>query len=187
MTSTVPDEGRLLPPTQLDRFRAPPRHGTLPGLLGGFGFLLLVACTPGPPLAEEDSRALADTLTALIQDAYDFSRSGTLDRMIALYADTDGVISASGGQITVSADSVREGIRRFWELAGQNMGNARWIWGEVHVDRLSGDAAVLTATWTIPHTAPDGEAHVLEGAWTAVFRRVAGNWKIVHEHLSAPS
>jgi ketosteroid isomerase-like protein len=66
------------------------------------------------------------------------------------------------------------------------MRDAKWVWGDVHVDRLSGDAAVLTATWSIPHIAPNDRPHVIRGAWTAVFRRIAGKWMIVVEHLSVP-
>jgi ketosteroid isomerase-like protein len=145
----------------------------------------LAGCGAQERATAADDAVLRDTLAALIADAYDFSRPGAVDRMIALYSDRDRVVSASGGQITASADSVRAGILRFWEQAGRNMRDARWEWEEVHVDPLGTDAAVLTATWSIPHIAPDGRPHVLEGAWTAVFRRVGGEWKIVHEHLSA--
>jgi ketosteroid isomerase-like protein len=145
----------------------------------------MTACAP-PSNASGDTDALADTLMALIGNAYDFDRPGVLDRMTALYPDSERVVSASGGQITLSADSVREGIVRFWEDAGRNMRNARWIWGDVHVDRLGPAAAVLTASWSIPHLTPDGQPHLIEGAWTAVFRNLGGEWKIVHEHLSVP-
>jgi ketosteroid isomerase-like protein len=55
----------------------------------------------------------------------------------------------------------------------------------VYVERLGEDAAVLTATWSVPHIAPDGKRHVIGGAWTAVFRRINGRWKVVQEHLSS--
>jgi ketosteroid isomerase-like protein len=145
----------------------------------------VAGCAASPSDAGDDA-ALADTLSTLIADAYDFARPGTLERMIDLYDTSDRVVSASGGQVTASADSVRSGIVRFWEQAGQNMRDAEWRWDEVHVERLGGEAAVLTGTWSIPHIALDGQPHVIEGAWTAVFRRIGGEWKIVHEHLSAP-
>jgi ketosteroid isomerase-like protein len=155
-------------------------------------WLILIALSVGvlgcaqPSSDSGDDAALADTLGTLIADAYDFGRPGTLERMIELYDTSERVVSASGGQVTASADSVRSGIVRFWEQAGQNMRDAEWRWDEVHVERLGGEAAVLTGTWSIPHIAPDGQPHVIEGAWTAVFRRIGGEWKIVHEHLSAP-
>jgi ketosteroid isomerase-like protein len=96
------------------------------------------------------------------------------------------VVSASGGQFTDSGDSLRSGIRTFWETAGKNMQGPKWVWEKVDVERLAPDAAVLTATWSIPHIAPTGRPHTIRGAWTAVFRNIGGRWMIVVEHLSTP-
>lgn len=155
---------------------------------GRFALLLvvLVACTAPPGQSEGNDAALADTLKARIAAAYDFTRPGAVERMNALYPDSGRVISASGGQIVASADSLRAGIAAFWENVGQNMRDPKWVWGDVYVERLSRDAAVLTATWSIPHITPTGRPHVIQGAWTAVFRREKGEWLIVMEHLSAP-
>lgn len=148
--------------------------------------VVLAGCAGQPSLSSQHAAALADTLKARIEDAYDFSRPGVADRMAALYPDTGRVISASGGQVSASADSLRAGIVTFWQDVGMHMRDAKWVWGEVHVDPLGPDAAVLTATWSIPHIAPTGRPHVIRGAWTAVFRRRAGTWMIVTEHLSVP-
>ena len=145
---------------------------------------LALACSGTPRPASGPDAALADTLGQLIQHAYDFSRPGAVQRMTSLYPDSGRVISASGGQLITSADSVRSGIREFWDDVGRNMRSARWEWNSVYVDRLGPDAAVLTGTWSIPHIAPNNQPHVIRGAWTAVFRRVDGRWKIVQEHLS---
>lgn len=159
--------------------------GKVTGVLAWMLVSAAAGCDAPPPRAAGDA-ALADTLRARIEAAYDFSRPGVVDRMNDLYPDTGRVISASGGQVIASADSLRAGIAAFWRDAGQNMREARWEWGDVHVDRLSDDAAVLTATWSIPHIAPTGNPHTIRGAWTAVFRRIAGRWMIVVEHLSVP-
>jgi hypothetical protein len=141
------------------------------------------AALPASGLADA---ALADTLKARIADAYDFSRPGVAERMSALYPATGRVVSASGGEIVSSGDSLRAGIAAFWTNTGQNMRDAKWVWDEVYVDRLGPDGAVLTGRWSIPHIAPTGRPHVLQGAWTAVFRRIGGTWLIVAEHLSTP-
>lgn len=155
---------------------------TAPCLLLG-----LFACSPSSDhRVFGNDAALADTLKARIEEAYDFTRPGVIERMNGLYPDTGRVISASGGHIIASADSLRAGIAAFWKNVGSNMRDAKWVWGDVYVDRLDRDAAVLTATWSIPHIAPDGHPHVIQGAWTAVFRRMNGKWMIVVEHLSTP-
>ena len=147
--------------------------------------LLLPGCRPSPVVLESDAE-LADTLKARIAEAYDFTRPGAVERMSGLYPDSGRVISVSAGQIVSSIDSLRSGIRAFWDNVGRNMRNPTWQWGEVYVERLGADAAVLTATWAIPHIAPTGNPHVIRGAWTAVFRRIRGRWLIVMEHLSTP-
>ena len=146
----------------------------------------VVACSPARTARVGNDPALADTLKALIEAAYDFTAPDVATRMAGLYADSGLVVSASGGQIIASADSIRAGIADFWKNAGRNMRNPRWEWGRVYVERLGADAAVLTATWSIPHIAPTNRPHVIEGAWTAVFRYLEGGWKIVAEHLSVP-
>jgi ketosteroid isomerase-like protein len=103
---------------------------------------------------------------------------------MSLYPDSGQVISASGGQVTASRDSLQAGIRAFWDNVGRNMRDPEWTWGPMHVDLLSSDAAVLTTTYRVPHLTPAGEPHVIAGAWTAVFQRRAGRWVIVQEHLS---
>jgi hypothetical protein len=148
--------------------------------------VLVWGCAAPPPRPETSDAALADTLKARIAEAYDFSRPGAVERMISLYPGTGRVLSASGGRILASGDSVRAGIATFWQNVGQNMRKARWVWGEVYVDRLGPDAAVLTGTWSIPHIAPTGHPHTIQGAWTALFKRISGTWMIVTEHLSAP-
>jgi hypothetical protein len=148
--------------------------------------LVILACDRSAPELAGNDTALADTLKQLIEHAYDFTAADPIARMIALYPDTGRIVSASGGQVSASADSLRQGITAFWQNVGRNMRNPRWDWGAVYAERLSRDAAVLTATWSIPHIAPTDSLHVIEGAWTAVFRRLNGEWKIVQEHLSVP-
>ncbi|MGH7465704.1 MAG: DUF4440 domain-containing protein, partial [Longimicrobiales bacterium] len=142
-------------------------------LLAGAVAGAMAGCAPAST-DPQGTAALQDTLMERIAHAYDFTRPGVVERMTALYPDTGRVISASGGYVTSTVDSLRQGLAQFWANVGVNMSDPRWEWGDVHVDRLSDDAAVLTGTWSIPHIAPTGRPHTIRGAWTAVFRRVDG-------------
>ena len=64
------------------------------------------------------------------------------------------------------------------------MRRPRWEWDEMVVDVLSRDAVVITARYRVPHWTPDGNPHVIGGAWTTVWTRREGRWVIVQEHLS---
>lgn len=138
----------------------------------------------GPALDPARRQAVADTLTSMIRSAYDLESKDVVASFMSLYPDTGRVISASGGRVTTTRDSLEAGIKSFWEYVGRNMQDPKWIWGKPFVDVLSPDAAVVTTTYRVPHRTPAGEPHVVAGAWTAVFARRGGKWVIVQEHLS---
>ena len=127
----------------------------------------------------------ARTLRREIAAAYDLAKPGdAVVRLMSLYPATGTIVSASGGRVSVSRDSLEAGVRAFWDNVGKNMRDPTWTWGAMHVDVLARDAAVLTTTYRVPHLTPRGVPHVIAGAWTAVFQRRAGKWVIIQEHLS---
>jgi ketosteroid isomerase-like protein len=146
----------------------------------------LAACRPDerPRVSEAQRAAIADSLREVMIAAADLSTGDVVRHLMSLYPDSGRVVSASAGRVTTSRDTLEASIRTFWENVGRNMREPRWTWGAMHVDVLGPDAAVLTATYSIPHRTPRGAPHVVGGAWTAVFERRGGRWVIVQEHLS---
>ena len=160
-------------------------HRTIPflAMLGG----LLAGCAPrvDTPLSTVERAAVADTLRSMIVSAYDLTKEGdAVARMMSLYPDTGHIVSASGGRVSISRDSLEAGIRAFWQYVGRNMRDPIWMWDSMHVDVLARDAAVVTATYRVPHLTPGGARHTIAGAVTAAFQRRDGRWAVVHEHLS---
>ena len=147
--------------------------------------LAVAGCARGERQLSPGRRAQITTqIEREVRDAYDLSKPGVETRLLSLYADTGRLVSAAGGQMLTSRDSLFAGIRYFWQNVGSNMRNPRWIWDRMVVDVVAPDVAVMTATYHIPHLNPRGQPHVLGGAWTAVFVERNGEWKIVDEHLS---
>jgi ketosteroid isomerase-like protein len=146
----------------------------------------VTGCQPAASATIDQARreAIADSLTGLIRAAYDLQAPDVVARLMSLYPDSGRVISASGGRVTTTQDSLEAGIRAFWTYVGRNMQEPKWTWGTPQVDVLSPDAAVVTTTYRVPHRTPAGEPHTIAGAWTAVFARRDGRWVIVQEHLS---
>ena len=146
----------------------------------------IAGCQPASGALPDPARqkAIGDTLTALIRSAYDLKAKDVVGRLMSLYPDSGRVISASGGRVTTTRDSLEAGIKSFYDYVGRNMQDPTWIWGRPQIDVLSPDAAVVTTTYRVPHRTPTGAPHTIAGAWTAVFARRAGRWVIVQEHLS---
>jgi hypothetical protein len=148
--------------------------------------LIAIGCTStgGGELTAAQSEAIRAEIETAMRNAYDLSKPNVAERMLALYPKSGRVISATGGRILSSRDSLEMGIRYFWSNVGSNMRQPRWVWERFYVDVLSPTAAVVTATYRVPHMTPRNEPHELGGAMTAVFEKRGGRWVIVQEHLS---
>lgn len=146
--------------------------------------LFLGACVRDGPLSDAERKRIVTEVEGALRDAYDLSTPEVTERMLALYPREGRVISANAGRASASRDSLEIGIRYFWDNVGVNMRDPRWVWDSFHTDVLARDAAVVTATYHIPHRNPNDQPHVLGGAMTAVFQKRDGRWVIVQEHLS---
>lgn len=124
------------------------------------------------------------TIKSEVIAAYDFTKPNVVQRLMALYTPNARIISASGGRIVASRDSLQAGIQTFWDNVGRNMRDPKVEWTAMYIDVLSPNSAVMTATYRIPHHQPNGLPHVIGGAWTAAFELIGGRWLIVQEHLS---
>jgi hypothetical protein len=154
----------------------------LVGLASGFALTCGQGADAG--LTDDERRTIATTIEQRVKTAYDLGAPDVLAGMLSLYPREGPVYSASGGSVTTTRDSLEAAIRQFWNYVGRNMRDPKWEWTTMRVDVLSRNSAVMTATYRVPHLTPNGEPHVIGGAWTAVFARKNGEWVIVHEHLS---
>jgi hypothetical protein len=146
---------------------------------------VLSSCaTSSDNLTDAQRMAITAEVETALREAYDLSKPNVSDRMLALYPKTGRVVSTTAGRASESRDSLEAGIRYFWDNVGVNMKQPKWEWGRFYVDVLSPTAAVVTATYTIPHLNPSNQPHVLGGAMTAAMVKRDGRWVVVQEHLS---
>jgi hypothetical protein len=159
-----------------------------PSRLSALSILLLLGpalgCTDPQSVSSGARRAIADSLSRLVINAYDFARPDVAARLLSLYPDSGRVISAAAGRVTATRSALTVAVSGFWERVGQNMQGPRFVLGSSYVDVITRDAAVMTFTYSIPHHTPRGLAHTVSGAWTTLWRRQGGRWMIVQEHLS---
>jgi hypothetical protein len=140
---------------------------------------------PDAALSETERTRIAELVEQRLKTAYDLSQGDVVERLMSVYPPSGReVVSAAGGRVTASRDTLEAGVRSFWETTGRYMKNPRWEWGPMHIEVLSRNAAVLTTTYVVPHLTPEDEPHIIGGAWTALWKRIDGNWYIVREHLS---
>lgn len=146
----------------------------------------LSACVPaaGTTVTASEAAAIADSIRAVVREAYDLSRDSVPERMLSVYPASGRVVSATAGRVSASRDSLRMAVDAFWDGVGQFMVNPTWKWDEILVDVIDRNAAVMTARYTVPHWTDRGTPHVIGGVWTAVWQRRDGRWVVTNEHLS---
>jgi hypothetical protein len=144
------------------------------------------ACGPETPrpVSADQRKAVSDSLRHLVINVYDLSKPNVVNRLMSLYPATGPVYSTSAGHVSTTRAELRNQIATFWQYVGSNMRNPKWEWTSMYFDVLAPDAAVMTATYRIPHINPHGMPHVIGGAWTAVFVNRGGHWVVIQEHLS---
>ena len=154
-------------------------------VLGGAA-LAQFACGPDAsrPVTETQRKAVTDSLRHLVTNTYDLSKPDVVARLMSLYPTTGPVYSTSAGHVSTTRADLQNQIGAFWQYVGSNMRSPKWEWTSMYFDVLAPDAAVMTATYTIPHINPRGMPHVIGGAWTAVFVNRGGRWMVIQEHLS---
>ena len=146
----------------------------------------LTACDSqsGGTLSDTEKKTIADSLETLVRNSYDLAGANAVQRMMSLYPDSGAVYSTASGHISTTRRELQAQVDTFWHYVGSNMRNPRWEWTAMHVDVLARDAAVMTASYRIPHNTPMNMEHVIAGAWTAVFANRGGKWVVIQEHLS---
>lgn len=144
----------------------------------------VAACRGADYVPAAERQAIADTLRALVARAYDFSVPDPPRQLLTLYPDSGRVISAAAGRVSTTRAALQAEITGFWQRVGQNMSAPKFEMGSSYVDVITRDAAVMTFTYSIPHRTPRGQPHTIGGAWTTLWRRQGGQWRIVQEHLS---
>lgn len=144
------------------------------------------ACGPEAPrpVSAEQRKEISDSLRKLVVETYDLSKPNAVERLMSLYPTAGPVYSTSSGHISTTRAELQQQIETFWKYVGSNMRNPKWEWTAMRIDVLTSDAAVLSASYRVPHLNPMNTPHTIAGAWTAVFVNRAGRWVVVHEHLS---
>jgi hypothetical protein len=153
-------------------------------IIVGLAAVALAACSASTTVSTAERQAIIDSLTRQVKAAYDITKPNAEQRLLSLYPDSGRIVSAGAGRMITSHDTLAMGIKAFWTNVGANMRDPKWIWDDMVFDVLAPNAAVMTATYHVPHLTPRNQPHTIGGAWTAVFQKRGNRWYIVQEHLS---
>jgi uncharacterized protein (TIGR02246 family) len=110
----------------------------------------------------------------------DAFNSGDVDAVMALY-EPDAVLVPEPGRTVAGSAAIREALQGFLALKGRI---------ELRLKRAisAGDTALVSSSWSLAGTGPDGSPVALSGDTTEVVRRQAdGTWRyVIDDPFSLP-
>ncbi len=141
--------------------------------------LAAVACQPATKVLTEGQRAaIRDTVEQVMDELVAAGRALDAERVRAGYAE-DPVVALNGVVID-DFDARFEMTKQFFGA----LRAAEGYYDNLHVEVLAPDAVVVTRNDHLSWTDTSGMTGQWHSAWTGVFRRMDGEWKIVYAHES---
>lgn len=139
--------------------------------------------TPAPHAqAEEtpdDLRAdLEEGIKHVLLSQVEAWNHGKLEGFMQGYWHSPDLTFFSGGTVTKGWEPTLLRYRQRYQAEGKEMGKLEFQ--ELNIDLLSKRSAVVTGKFQL--TMSDGKQP--HGLFTLIFKRLAGGWKIVHDHTS---
>jgi ketosteroid isomerase-like protein len=135
-----------------------------------------IASGEAPAVSQEAADAAVRRIEALLAEQAEAWNRGDLEGFMEGYLRSPELSYTAGGAVHRGWDELLERYRRAYG-EGEAMGLLTFEDLEVHP--LSADAAWALGRWRL-----ELAADTLGGAYTLVLRRVAGEWKVVHDHTS---
>jgi len=130
------------------------------------------AAPPMPPPPE------AVAVRAVLDAQVEAWNRGDLDGFMAGYWKDDRLTFYSGDAVTRGWQATFDRYRKRYQADGKEMG--RLDFREVQVEPIGGAGALARGRWHL--TMRDGTTP--NGLFTLLFRRLDGQWRIVHDHTS---
>jgi ketosteroid isomerase-like protein len=141
----------------------------------------LVAWTVEPHRAEALPKVGAAQVRAEVRQALDRYREAMLSRdyetMISFWSDSPDFVFAGDGRILGGIEAWKAETTRHYK---QTQSWVQWDWQSVHIVALSETAASATLEFRFRWVDVGGQTRNTRGAWTYVFLKSDGVWKVVH-------
>jgi len=148
-------------------------------MMAATGVLLLASPpeTRGQESSEGWRQAVQDEIERALDGYRDAILSRDYDAMLGFWSDSDQFVFAGDGRILGGSDAWEAEMPRHYD---GTLGWEQWDWQSVHILPLSESSASATLESRFRWVDVDGATHNSRGAWTCVFLKSNGAWKVAH-------
>lgn len=143
-------------------------------LILAFVFVFLAA--PLFAQSKKESKAIEQSIIAVMTNQVSAWNAGDLETFMIGYWNSDQLVFVSGDKITRGWQATLDNYKKTYDSKAK-MGTLTF--SELEVTVFSKDAAAVLGSWSLAR-----EKDNPKGKFTLLFRKVKGNWRIVHDHTS---
>lgn len=146
-----------------------------PLALTNLAAVVMGCAAPPAPLTDAERAEIAAAVEASVDAYREAALRLDLDGMLALWADVDGFVVASDGELldyAAIAEGAREEVRTMQSVP-------YFEFSDRHTYVLARDAASHTARFRWGAVLTTGDTIRVRGAWTWVLKNLDGTWKTV--------
>jgi uncharacterized protein (TIGR02246 family) len=124
--------------------------------------------------------AIVDVISQQTALAFDALNQLDSERGYCLFAkEAKGAVS---GNLILSFDTHKQKAKAWF----RSLREASYVIEQMHIDVLTRDVALVLGRYHFTGTDQAGKTNKATCAWSWVFHRRNGEWKIVHAHVSEP-
>lgn len=127
--------------------------------------------------ASVDTSNIRSMILSVIDQQVNGWNDGSVEEFMQGYARLDSLRFASGGSVTYGWNAMLERYKRRYS-SKEMMGTL--VFSDISISVISNDAALAFGTWTLQR-----QKDRPQGLFTLLFRKIDGQWKIVHDHTSS--
>lgn len=149
---------------------------------GGTPLVLLAACLAGCGASAEgglgpgDRERIVQEISRTLDDYQDAVTHKELSAVKAFWSDADVFVFAGDG--TILGGSKEWNDKLDWYHNDTAKWN-HWEYRNLHIEPLAIDAASATVEFENSRTTTAGETVKVKGAWTYVFKKHDGKWRVI--------
>jgi hypothetical protein len=150
------------------------------GLLFGLG----LGCQPASEhlLTPEERDAIANRVSQLFDEIPRTTNALQFDRLLSHYRESDELTYVAGGRVTRSHGAFADIMDA--QFRGVVESDLRWL--DIHIDVLSRDVAVATATFEFTAALAAGNTAQSAGTYMCIYVLRNGDWEIQYSAHSFP-
>lgn len=150
----------------------------------GLLFGLCLGCQPASEhlLTSEERAAITNRVGQLFDEIPQTTNALQFDHLLSHYSESDELTYVAGGRITRSHGAFAAIMDA--QFGGVVDADLRWL--DVHIDVLSREVAVATATFEFTATLAAGNTAQSSGAYMCIYVLQDGDWEIQYSAHSFP-